>query len=74
MAEVWLAEHVINRRKAAITLLVRPPIDDADAEALGVAHPRVAQGDYLRETHDFVVDGDSFLDSYRRDIAEEERP
>ena len=52
MAEVWLAEHKRNRRKAAIKILKRSAMSNSDAEALflregevlaGLDHPNIVK-------------------------------
>ena len=44
MAEVWLAEHKRNRRKAAIKILKRSVLSNADAEALFLREGEVLAG------------------------------
>jgi serine/threonine-protein kinase PpkA len=44
MAQVWLAEHRVNKRRAAIKLLQRSLLDDADAEALFLREGEVLAG------------------------------
>ena len=44
MAQVWLAEHRVNKRKAAIKILQRSLLDDEDAEQLFLREGEVLAG------------------------------
>jgi serine/threonine-protein kinase PpkA len=44
MAQVWLADHRVNKRRAAIKILQRSLLDDEDAEALFLREGEVLAG------------------------------